>query len=169
MLSPTAGELRIHGHAVSHRSPGQLTRLRRSQIGFVFQHGHLLPFLTLEENLAVTAKNCGLSPRESADRIEILVTRLGIQALRQRKPGQVSGGERQRTAIGRALVHRPSIILADEPTASLDWENGQAVMRLLTRHAGAEGAALVTVTHDTRLVPLFDRVLYLDSGRIRTP
>jgi putative ABC transport system ATP-binding protein len=95
-----------------------------------------------------------------------LLGRLGLAGLRRKLPDLTSGGQRQRAAIARALVHRPSILLADEPTAALDWQNGEAVVRLLVEQARAERALLVTVTHDTRLVKWFDRALHLDSGRI---
>ena len=144
----------------------RLQELRRTKIGFVFQHAHLLPFLTVEQNLRVVGRNAGLTARSVADRITELAQRLGIGHYRHRRPGELSGGQRQRVAVARAVIHRPPIILADEPTSALDWDNGQAAVRLLVDEAHAAGAVLVTVTHDTRLVGMFDRVLRMECGRL---
>ena len=92
--------------------------------------------------------------------------RLGLTAMRHRKPDHLSGGQRQRVAIARAVLHRPSILLADEPTAALDWHHGQVAVRMLVEQARAEGAMLLTVTHDTRLLPMFGRVLRIEGGRL---
>ncbi|MGD9715155.1 MAG: ABC transporter ATP-binding protein [Thermomicrobiales bacterium] len=166
LLSPTDGQVEIEGERVPYGRPGKLIALRRDKIGFVFQQAQLLPFLTVESNLRVVAKNAGLRRPEIRQRIGELTDALGIRAYRHRKPAELSGGQRQRVAIARALLHRPPIILADEPTASLDWENGQAAIRLLIEQAKAENSLLIVVTHDTRLVPLFDRVLQMESGKI---
>jgi putative ABC transport system ATP-binding protein len=167
MLSPSRGELRIEGQSVRHSSLSQLTALRRHHIGFVFQHAQLLPFLTVEENLRIVGRNAGLARPRLESRMEQILEDLEIAPLRNKRPGEASGGQRQRVAIARAALHNPSIILADEPTAALDWQHGEAVVRLLTRQARRENALLVTVTHDTRLVAMFDRVLFMDSGRVR--
>jgi putative ABC transport system ATP-binding protein len=167
MLSPSRGELRIDGQSVRRSSPSQLTALRRHHIGFVFQHAQLLPFLTVEENLRLVGRNAGLSRARLESRLDQILEDLDIAPLRHKRPGEASGGQRQRMAIARAALHSPSIILADEPTAALDWQHGQAVVLLLTRQAKRENALLVTVTHDTRLVGMFDRVLSMDSGRVR--
>jgi ABC-type lipoprotein export system ATPase subunit len=164
MLKPTAGELQVCGERVDWRSAKRLTYLRRVHLGFVFQHAQLLPFLTVAENLAVVGRNAGLSSRKVCDRIGELLERLGIVAIRSKKPNHLSGGQRQRVAIARALLHRPSIILADEPTAALDWHNGEAAVRLLVEQTLAAGAMLLTVTHDARLLPLFQRVLHIEGG-----
>ncbi len=111
-------------------------------------------------------RNAGLSSRELGRRIDDLLTRRGIEAARAKRPHELSGGQRQRVAVARALLHRPPILLADEPTAALDWQQGQAAGRLLVEQAQAEGALLLTVTHDTRLLPLFRRPLHLDGGRL---
>jgi putative ABC transport system ATP-binding protein len=167
LLSPTAGEVWVGGERVRYGSPGQLAALRRRQIGFVFQHAQLLPFLSMEENIRLVGRNAGLGERELAARVDDLLARLDVEGLRGRPPAQASGGQRQRVAIARALLHRPAVLLADEPTAALDWEHGEAVVRLLTEQARREKAVLLTVTHDTRLIPLFERVFLLDGGRLR--
>lgn len=168
LLTPTAGRLRIAGQAVAFDQLGALTELRRKSIGFVFQHAQLLPFLTVEANLRVVCQNAGLTSDESRDRITHLTTRLSIDGYLKRLPSDLSGGQRQRVAIARALLHKPPILLADEPTAALDWKNGQAAIQTLIEQAGAERSLLIVVTHDTRLVPLFDRVLHMDSGRLQS-
>ena len=166
MLSPSSGEMKIDGAPVHFRRKGRLLRIRRSYIGFVFQHAQLLPFLTMRENLVIVGENAGLGYRRSVQRAEDLLDRLGVADLRHKKPAAASGGERQRVSVARAMIHSPPILLADEPTAALDWENGQKVVELLTAQAKSENAALITVTHDTRLVPMFDRALHIDSGRL---
>ncbi len=169
LLAPTAGELRVQCRPVRHDSQAQLGTLRRRHIGFVFQHAQLLPFLTLAENVRIVGRNAGLGVGEAQSRTEDLFQRLGISGLGKRQPAQVSGGQRQRAAIARALCHRPAILLADEPTAALDWHHGEAVVRLLTEQAQREHAVLLTVTHDTRLVAMFERVFVLDAGRLCEP
>jgi putative ABC transport system ATP-binding protein len=166
LLSPSSGELEIDGKAVSFRSQERLCEFRRRCIGFVFQHAQLLPFLSMEENLRVAGRNAGLRPSEVANRTDDLLSRLNVEGIRRQKPSQVSGGQRQRVAVARAVLHRPPIILADEPTAALDWHNGEAVVRLMVEQAKAENALLIAVTHDTRLVPFFDRVLRFEAGKV---
>ena len=138
LLSPTSGELRIDGLPVNHGSGRSLAEVRRTRIGFVFQQAQLLPFLTMRENLQIVGRNAGLSEALMNVRIDELAACLDIQRLLGKKPGLASGGQRQRVAIARALIHRPPIILADEPTAALDWVNGEVVIRLLTDQAKAE-------------------------------
>jgi putative ABC transport system ATP-binding protein len=167
LLSPCSGRLHLGGEQVNYGSTGQLVRLRCQRIGFVFQHAQLLPFLSVGENVSLVGRNAGGRHAEVNDRAEALLDRLGVAALRNKHPGQLSGGQRQRVAVARALVHRPAIVLADEPTAALDWERGEAVVRLLVEQAREEGAALLVVTHDTRLVGMFDRVLHMVDGRVR--
>jgi len=166
LLSPTAGQVRLDGQVVDHSSPTALARLRRDKIGFVFQHAQLLPFLTVAENLEIVGRNAGLSVREVGRRTDDLLARLGIEALRARQPHALSGGQRQRVAIARALLHRPPIVLADEPTASLDWQQGEAAGRLLVEQTEAAGAMVLAVTHDVRLLPFFQRHLRLTAGRL---
>ena len=166
LLTPTSGELLIGDQAVDHGSGRMLGELRRTHIGFVFQHAQLLPFLTMKDNLRSIGRNSGLNTAELSARITELAERLGIDRLLNKKPEHASGGQRQRAAIARALIHRPRIILADEPTAALDWHNGKTVIRLLTEQAKIEKAVLLTVTHDMRLVDYFDRVLHLEDGRL---
>ncbi len=164
LLTPCSGRLIIHGRHVRHARKAQMIALRRREIGFVFQQAQLLPFLTMEENLGIVGRNVGLPRRQVKSRIEELLTRLNVAHLRNKRPRQASRGEEQRVAVARALVHRPRIILADEPTAALDWENGRAVVRLLTEIAQDEQTILLTVTHDSRLVSMFARRFHIDQG-----
>lgn len=166
LLSPSSGELRLDGEAIDLSSAAIRQELRRTKIGFVFQHAQLLPFLSVFDNLRVVAGNSGLERRDAESRVRHLADRLGILPYLARKPGQLSGGQRQRVAIARAVLHRPTIILADEPTSALDWHNGQAAMQLLIDEAEVAEAVLITVTHDTRLVGMFDRVIRVDGGSL---
>ncbi|HEY7422855.1 MAG TPA: ABC transporter ATP-binding protein, partial [Gemmataceae bacterium] len=166
MLKPSAGALKVCGESVDWRSPRRLTHFRRVRLGFVFQQARLLPFLTVAENLEVVGRNAGLSAQRLADRIDELLERLGIASMRHKKPGHLSGGQRQRVAIARAVLHRPAILLADEPTAALDWQHGEEAVRLLVEQAQTEGAMLLTVTHDSRLLPLFRRILRIEDGQL---
>ncbi len=166
LLTPTSGELLLDGQPVQFGVRGALGRLRRYKIGFVFQHAQLLPFLTVAENLAVVGRNAGLSARTLSTRIDELLDRLGIATMRHKKPGQLSGGQRQRVAIARAVMHRPPILLADEPTAALDWHHGEEAVRLLVEQSQADGAMLLTVTHDARLLPHFHRRLHISEGHL---
>jgi putative ABC transport system ATP-binding protein len=166
LLTPSAGELLLQGERVDHRNRRSLMRFRRTRIGFIFQHPRLFPFLTVEENLRIVARNCGLSGGETTARINGLLRKLAIDDVRHKRPQQTSGGQRQRAAVARALLHRPSILLADEPIAALDRPNGRVVIDLLVEQARQQGALLITVLHDTLLLPVFDRTLRMESGQI---
>ena len=167
LLTPSGGELHIAGERVDFTSPRGLGDLRRTRLGFVFQHAQLLPFLTVEENLRVVGRNAGLADGALKVRVEMLLTRLGLDAMHAKKPAHLSGGQRQRVAIARAMLHQPSILLADEPTAALDWHNGENVVDMLIKQAREASAALIVVTHDTRLLPKFDRVFSIEDGRVQ--
>ncbi len=165
MLSPCSGGVEIAGQTVDYADKRRLGMIRQQHIGFVFQHAHLLPFLSVEANLRVVARNSGMARSNVRRRIDCVMARLGISHLKGVRPSQASGGERQRIAIARAILHRPAIVLADEPTAALDWENGQRAVQLLAEIAEEDGCVLLTVTHDTRLIPLFDRCLKVEEGK----
>jgi putative ABC transport system ATP-binding protein len=166
LLSPTSGVLRIQGQIVAPDDQQRLVQLRGQCMGFVFQHSQLLPFLTVADNLKVVGRNAGLQRTQVQQRIDHLLKVLEIEHLRNKMPDQASGGERQRVAIARAVLHEPPIVLADEPTAALDWHSGLNVVKLLTKQARDQGALLITVTHDTRLLEWFDRVLTIDAGQV---
>ena len=166
LLTPDAGELHVGGARVPLDDATARTELRRTRLGFVFQQAQLLPFLSIRENLTLVAENAGLTHADADNRASASLARLGLDVHREKLPGQLSGGQRQRVAIARALIHRPPVILADEPTAALDWEHGRAVADLLVAQAREAHAALLVVTHDTRLVPRFDRVFVMNAGRL---
>jgi putative ABC transport system ATP-binding protein len=167
LLSPSEGTVELAGQRIDYTRKGPLTMLRRTQIGFVFQHAQLLPFLSVFDNLKIVAQNVGLSTRQTRTRIYELLEKLGIARYARRKPDDLSGGQRQRVSIARAVLHRPGLILADEPTAALDWESGQSATTLLVEQARADNALLIVVSHDTRLIKFFDRTIHLESGRLR--
>ena len=167
LLSPSSGELWLDGERVPFQRPHELVRLRREKIGFVFQQPHLLPFQTARQQLELVAANAGLNAAQRRDRIAELLTRLQLLDHADCRPEQLSGGQQQRVSIARALLHRPRIVLADEPTAALDWERGCAAVQLLIEQARQADAMLLTVTHDLRLVPLFDQPLHLEQGRLQ--
>ena len=154
----------INHAKVNFHDKSSLTEVRRQKLGFIFQHAQLLPFLTIAENLEVVGRNAEMASQDIEQRIQSLLERLELQAMAKKYPAQLSGGQRQRVAIARALLHRPSIVLADEPTAALDWRTGETVVELLLDQARLEQAVLFVVTHDTRMLPLFDRVLAIADG-----
>lgn len=164
LLAPSEGQLLIDNQTVNFSDKSSLTEVRRQKLGFIFQHAQLLPFLTIEDNLAIIGRNAGMADDDISQRLDNLLSRLELKAMRYKFPAQLSGGQRQRVAIARALLHRPSIVLADEPTAALDWHTGKTVVELLLEQARLEQAVLVVVTHDTRMLPLFDRILAIADG-----
>lgn len=166
LLAPSEGQLIITDSAVNFSDKSSLTEVRRQKLGFIFQHAQLLPFMTIEDNLAIVGRNAGMDDADIQQRLDNLLARLELQAMRHKYPPQLSGGQRQRVAIARALLHRPSIVLADEPTAALDWQTGKTVVELLLEQVRLEKAVLVVVTHDTRMLPLFDRILSMADGLV---
>jgi putative ABC transport system ATP-binding protein len=139
---------------------------RRRNIGFVFQQHNLIPFLTAQENVALMMQLNGASHRDAARRARELLGYLEIAHRADSLPANLSGGEQQRVAIGRALANEPRLVLADEPTAALDTERGTRVMALLRKIARERGSAVITVTHDHRMIEGFDAVYHLDDGRL---
>ncbi len=173
MDRPDAGDLTVRGRRAADLSELERAKLRCAHVGFVFQFDSLLPEFTVLENVLMPARLAaanGLSnePLASAQaRAERLLAALGIGALKDRYPSQTSGGERQRAAIARALINKPSVILADEPTGNLDRANGDRVFADFRRVARDEGAAVVLVTHDEPAAKAADRVLRMADGRLK--
>ncbi len=164
--APTAGEVLLLGRPLGALSDGERTRARREHVGLVFQFFHLLPHLSVEENVLVPALVAGDPSGPAAARAAALLERVGL-AGRAREPVQkLSGGEMQRVALCRALLRRPKLLLADEPTGNLDEENGQRVMDLLLALAREEGSAVLYVTHSRELAALADAVWTLHAGRL---
>lgn len=166
--APTTGSLRIgEVQVIENALPRtSLERQRRQQIGFVFQRSNLIPFLTAEENVRLSLEIDGVNAYESRKRARALLENLGLDKRLLSLPAKLSGGEAQRVAIARALIHRPSVVLADEPTASLDSGRGRQVMELFRDAAHAQGAAVLVVTHDHRTLDLVDRILEMEDGRL---
>jgi putative ABC transport system ATP-binding protein len=162
---PTSGTLRIAGREVQDLSERDRTVFRRDQIGFVFQHFSLLPTLTVEENVALPAL---FAQRNARERVRQLLHRVGLEHRRAHRPAELSGGEMQRTAIARALVNRPAMLLADEPTGNLDSGTGQMVIELF-RKLNADGLTVLVVTHNDALAAAASRVLRLQDGRLVGP
>ncbi|MDP3075424.1 ABC transporter ATP-binding protein [Bradyrhizobium sp.] len=166
MLTPTAGTVRVCGHSTTGADPEDLALLRREHIGFVFQSFHLFPTLSAADNVRLALDVRGERSGSAKAKSREALARVGLPHKIKAFPGELSGGEQQRVAIARAIVGNPSIVLADEPTAALDGENGQAVMKILAGIAREQGRAVLIVTHDPRLLPFADRVVHIEDGRI---
>ncbi|MNI19116.1 putative hemin import ATP-binding protein HrtA [compost metagenome] len=164
LLTPTSGEIYIGGEPLASKDKAELTELRLRKVGFMFQSAQLLPYLKVEEQLLYVAKLAKLPAKEAKVRATYLMKRLGIWERRNHYPEQLSGGEKQRVAIARAWMNQPSILFADEPTASLDYERGREVVRMIADEVKSEGKSAVMVTHDERMLEWCDRVLHLEKG-----
>jgi putative ABC transport system ATP-binding protein len=164
--TPDAGTIRLFGVEISGLDDGARAKLRRDQIGLVFQQFNLIPSLSVRQNIAFQAR---LGGRHDPAHDAMLTERLGLSALLTRYPEELSGGQQQRVAIARALAHAPKLILADEPTGNLDEATGDAVLDLLLELVGETGAALMMVTHSTRLAARLGRRLHLSRGRLARP
>lgn len=162
--SPTAGRVSIGGEDISSLPERERARLRRDELGLVFQSGNLLPFLTAVENVGQQLALNGAS--DGYERCLELLADLGLADDSDKLPDQLSGGQRQRVAVARALIHRPRVILADEPTGSLDAENSAAVIDRLLAAQREVGATLVMVTHDLGVARRLDRTVSLRDGQI---
>ena len=158
---PDAGEVIVCGTDLAAAGEAALVRARRHCIGIVFQAFHLMPHLTVAENVALPL---ALDGRRDPARVDDLIRRVGLEHRRSHFPAELSGGEQQRTAVARALVHRPAVVLADEPTGSLDSASGAAVLHLMDELRRQEGSALLLATHDESLATLADRVIRLRDG-----
>ncbi len=162
---PTNGKVLLFGEDVAAKSDRERSLLRRAKLGFVFQSFHLIPSLSAVENVLVPRVPAGVSAAER-QRARELLERMGLGARLEHRPDELSGGESQRVAIARALIGKPRLVLADEPTGELDGPTGAAVVSALREAAKGEGAAVVIVTHDERLVREGDRVVRLRDGRV---
>ena len=166
VITPTAGRM-ILGNEVIYDNAWKvrdIRALRRDKIGFVFQAPYLIPFLDVTDNVALLPMLAGLSNNEARQRALELLTALDVQHRAGAMPSQLSGGEQQRVAIARGLVNRPPVILADEPTAPLDSERAMAVIRILNKMARTFETAIIVVTHDEKIIPIFKRIYYIGDG-----
>ncbi|WP_333954782.1 ABC transporter ATP-binding protein [Psychrobacter sp. S4(2024)] len=160
---PDSGDVELAGQTLSRLNEDTLAVIRQRDMGFVFQSFHLLPTLTVAENIAFPLD---IARRPDAARVDELIEAVDLGHRRHSLPNQLSGGEQQRTAVARALVSRPKIVFADEPTGNLDEQNANQVMQLLLDLRQKTGSALVVVTHDSALADMADRVITMHDGRI---
>jgi putative ABC transport system ATP-binding protein len=163
---PDAGRIRIDGTDITAANEDARTRLRRGRVGFVFQAFHILPHLTVAQNVELPLVLLGTGPTERAPRVQELLLAVGLGERGESLPRELSGGELQRVALARALVHRPALVLADEPTGNLDPDTADRVLAVLARTIKDRGAGGILVTHSLHAAGTADRVLRLDHGRL---
>lgn len=166
MDRPTSGRIRLEDVVLSEQDDRSLTRIRRERVGFVFQFFNLLPTLTAFENVQLPLLLSGRRPAQAAPAARALLDRVGLGERLRHYPRQLSGGELQRTAVARALIHRPALLVADEPTGSLDSANGQRVLALLAELNRETGVAMLLATHAPEIAAAARRVLRMRDGRL---
>ncbi len=159
LKQPTEGEVILQDRSLRSLSESERTALRRTRFGFVFQQPFLLNYLSARENIILAART---DDRDKENRVDTLMFELGISALAQRKPAHLSGGEKQRVVVARAMANMPDVIFADEPTAALDHVNGRTVIELLSRYR--DRGAVVVVTHDPAMLTNADHIFHLADG-----
>ncbi|MFV1917164.1 MAG: ATP-binding cassette domain-containing protein [Patescibacteria group bacterium] len=167
ILRPTKGRVKLKGSVITDLGESELPQIRLENIGFIFQSFHLLSALTARENVEMAANLAGVKGKEAWGKIEKLLTDLGLEGRMDAVPAELSGGEKQRVSIARALINNPDIILADEPTANLDSKTGHEVVVLLRDIAKKKNKSVVIVSHDNRLRDVADRVLWLEDGKFK--
>jgi len=165
--TPDSGDVLLDGKSVAGLDETGRTLLRRDALGFVFQSFNLVPVMTVAENVDYPLFIAGVPAAERRERVAAQLVAVGLEEHARHRPDALSGGQRQRVAIARALVKRPRLVIADEPTASLDSHTADQVLALMRERCHAEGAAFVIATHDARLTPRCDRVLSLLDGRLQ--
>ncbi len=163
---PTAGKVVLDGEEITGLDDGELTRLRRDKLGFVFQFFNLLPVLTAEENLVLPLSIAGRKP--DAEWLERLIETVGLGDRRTHRPAELSGGQQQRVAVARALVSKPAVVFADEPTGNLDSKASADVLALLRQAVDEFGQTVIMVTHDPAAAAHADRLITLRDGRIES-
>jgi putative ABC transport system ATP-binding protein len=164
--APTAGEVRVEGFPITRAPERERTLFRRRRIGFVFQAFNLIPTLTVEENLRLPLELNGQRPAAARAAVRALLAEVELADRGASFPERLSGGEQQRVAVARALVHDPGLVLADEPTGNLDLDTGRRVLDLLDRLTRRAGKTMIMVTHGAEVVGLADRVLRIHQGRL---
>jgi putative ABC transport system ATP-binding protein len=164
---PDRGSIEIDGVDLATMNDDALTVLRRRHLGFVFQAFHVLPYLTVAQNVALPLSLLGVDGKEATRRVSTLLSKVGLAQRDASMPRELSGGELQRVAIARALVHRPQLVLADEPTGNLDADSAAQVLRLLRERVKSQGAAGILVTHSRAAANTADRVLLLTESGLR--
>jgi putative ABC transport system ATP-binding protein len=170
LLRPDHGQVIALGRDLVQLSERQQEQFRRRHCGFIFQGWNLFPALSARDQLEMVLRwGQGVSPSEARSRAAEMLDLLGLGRKASLRPAQLSGGEKQRVAVGRALIKQPEFCFADEPTSALDWGHGQQVIELLCTAAHERAAMVLVVSHDTRLVPYADRVFHLEDGRLHEP
>ncbi len=163
-----AGDIDIDGERVAGRSKRELTEMRRQKIGFVFQNFNLIPVLTAYENVSMSLSLLGVSQEETQERTMGLLAEVGLEGMEHRRPSRLSGGQQQRVAVARALIKDPLIVLADEPTANLDSETGEAILELMKDVNRRRGTTFVFSTHDHMVMDYAARLCRLHDGLIES-
>ncbi|MDF1997501.1 ABC transporter ATP-binding protein [Peribacillus frigoritolerans] len=166
LLSPSKGRLLLNGEDITTLSPKELTRVRLEKIGFVFQSSNLVPYLSVRDQLLLLSELIGKRDKTTVKKADELLSQLGLGHRAGHLPEALSGGERQRVAIARSLMNDPEIILADEPTASLDSKRGRDVVEMLAHEVKSRNKAAIMVTHDERMLDLCDRVVNITDGKV---
>jgi putative ABC transport system ATP-binding protein len=166
LLRPDSGRVTAMGEELWDLRPGKIDKFRLDHCGFIFQGFNLFSALTALQQVTVVLKYTGLTPSQAKERATIALNEVGLGNRLHQRPSELSGGEKQRIAIARALAKQPRLLFADEPTSALDGENGQIVIQLLQRAAKAHDAAVICVTHDPRLEAYADRIIHIEDGRI---
>jgi putative ABC transport system ATP-binding protein len=166
LLAPTSGNIQIAGHNLSKMGEGERSAFRRANVGFTFQANNLVPYLTAQENVELMLKLNGKLDKAGRARAKDLLIRLGLGDRLKSLPRQLSGGQQQRVAIARALIHNPAVVLADEPTASLDTERAIQVVETFAGLIHEEQRAGIMVTHDLRMVHYVDKVIQMMDGKV---
>lgn len=167
LLSPTEGEIAIGEKTLNNLTSKELTKVRLEKVGFIFQGANLIPYLNVRDQLLVIAELSGEKGKGAKDKADELLKELGLTARQNNYPESLSGGEKQRVAIARALMNNPDIILADEPTASLDANRGHKVVQMIADEVKRKNKAAIMVTHDERVLDLVDRVIRIEDGFLK--
>ncbi|WP_243523022.1 ABC transporter ATP-binding protein [Bacillus pseudomycoides] len=166
LLSPSKGNIYIREQNITHLSEKEMTDIRLRKIGFIFQFANLVPYLNVKEQLLYIAKLKKEDRKESEKRVDHLLATFGLSQRKKHYPNQLSGGEKQRVAIARAFMNNPDLILADEPTASLDSKRGREVVEMMKREVKESQKAAIMITHDERMLDVCDRILTLRDGKL---
>ena len=164
--SPSEGQVSVLGQALNDTSHGERALLRREHMGFIFQSYNLLPVYTVFENVELPLILNKVDPKEREERVAQAIEWVGLSDKTDSRPAMLSGGECQRTAIARAIVHQPALVLADEPTANLDAENSHHIMKILTRLNKEISTSFIFATHDEKIMAYLRRIIHLDDGQI---
>lgn len=166
LLSPSTGNVILDKENIAKYNPSKLSSVRKDKIGFIFQSSNLIPYLTVKEQLMLINDISKTDKKESARKAADLLNHLGLSHRAKTYPAKLSGGEKQRVAIARAFMNDPDIVLADEPTASLDSNRGKQVVEMISHEVKSRNKAAIMVTHDDRILHLCDRVLRIEDGQI---